>query len=60
MEQRITFVQFRGYVGMNQNFSSVLAQVSSNFTYLLDKRFSPVHASLRADQSGLPGFVLIH
>ena len=48
---------------MNQNFSSVLAYVS----YLcsldgrmrLDKLFSLVHASLRADQSGLPGFLLI-
>ena len=53
---------------MNQNLSSVLTQVSSNFTYVpaldgrmrLDKLFSHVHASLRADQSGLPGFVLIH
>ena len=53
---------------MNQNFSSVLAQVSSTEFYLcsldgrmrLDRRFSHVHASLRADQSGFPGFVLIY
>ena len=35
IEQRITVVQFRGFVGMNQNFSSVLAYVSSNLTYVL-------------------------
>ena len=53
---------------MNQNFSNILAQVSSNFTYVpaldgrmrLDKLFSRVHASLPAYQSGVPGFVLIH
>ena len=58
IEQRITSVQFRRYVGMNQNLSSVLAQVSSNFTYVpaldgrmrFDKLFSQVHASLHADQ----------
>ena len=32
IKQRVAIVQFGGDVGMNQNFGSVLAQVSSDFT----------------------------
>ena len=35
IKQRTTIVQYGGNVGMNQNFDSVLAQVSSDFTYVL-------------------------
>lgn len=32
IRQRIAIVQFGGDIGMNQNFGSVLDQVSSDFT----------------------------
>ena len=34
IKQRTTNVQYGGNVGINQNFDSVLAQVSSDFTYV--------------------------